>query len=202
MKSFTKTMILITTFILYMTISNISAKEIKLEQPNLDDSFLKILNNRVSTRDYDNTRKIDNKTLSEILWSAFGITRLEETKRTIPTALNKQDLEIYVIKKDGTWLYDAKKLILKLITNKDLTSYFNTQDCMPDVDIILLYITKEENDYSLMHAGSAYQNVALYCAKNGIGNIVRGYFDKEGIAKELQIDNDNVIISQAIGYKK
>lgn len=202
MKSFTKTMILITTFILYMTISNISAKEIKLEQPNLDDSFLKILNNRVSTRDYDNTRKIDNKTLSEILWAAFGITRLEETKRTIPTALNKQDLEIYVIKKDGTWLYDAKKLILKLITNKDLTSYFNTQDYMPDVDIILLYITKEENDYSLMHAGSAYQNVALYCAKNGIGNIVRGYFDKEGIAKELKIDNDNVIISQAIGYKK
>ena len=40
-----------------------------------------------------------------------------------------------------------------------------------------------------MHAGSAYQNVALYCAKNGIGNIVRGYFDKEGIG------NTNVTLS-------
>lgn len=182
--------------------SDIFAKEIKLEQPNLQDSFLQILNNRISTRSYDKTKKINNQTLSEILWSAFGITRLEETKRTIPTALNKQDLEIYVIKQEGTWLYDAKKSVLKLITNKDLTSYFDTQDYMKDVEITLLYTSKEDNDYSAMHAGSAYQNVALYCAKNNIGNIIRGYFDKEGIAKELKIDDDKVIISQAIGYIK
>ena len=198
-----KKILLTLSMVVFMSISNdIFAKEIKLEQPNLQDSFLQILNNRVSTRSYDKTKRIDNKTLSEILWSAFGITRAEDTKRTIPTALNKQNLEIYVIKKEGVWLYDAYKYILQPITNKDLTHYFDTQDYMSDVDMTLLYVAKEDNDYSVMHAGSSYQNVALYCAKNGIGNIIRAYFDKEGVAKELKIDDDKIIISQAIGYIK
>ena len=198
-----KKILLILSIVVFMSVDNdIFAKEIKLEQPNLQDSFLQILNNRVSTRRYNKAKKINNKTLSEILWSAFGITRLEDTKRTIPTALNKQNLEIYVIKKEGVWLYDAHKSVLTLITEKDLTHYFNTQDYMNDVDITLLYTAKEDDEYSAMHVGSAYQNVALYCTKNGIGNIVRAYFDKDRIAQELEIDSDNVIISQAIGYAK
>ena len=52
-----------------------------------------------------------------------------------------------------------------------------------------------------MHAGSAYQNVGLYCANKGLNNVVRGYFDKDELAKALSLcENQKIVISQAIGW--
>lgn len=198
-----KKYLLITILTIIMVMENSFAKDIILDKPNINDPFINILNNRVSTRSFDKNKKIDIKTLGEILWSAYGINRLEDNKRTIPTALNRQDLAIYVIKKDGVWLYDAKKSSLKLVNKNDLTKYFNTQDYMNNIDINLLYVsTNDDNNdnYVIMATGSAYQNVALYCSNKNIGNIVRGYFDKDNLAKELNINKDKIIVSQAIGY--
>ena len=191
--------------LLVMAMNTAFSKEIKLNNPDLNDPFLKMLNNRISTREYDKNKDIDNQTLSNILWSAFGITRKsDDNKRTIPTALNKQDLEIYVIKKNGVWLYDAIKQQIIQISNKNLFKYFNKQDYVDNAPLILLYTSKENEaeDFSLMHAGSAYQNVAIYCAEHNLGNVVRGYFDKDNLAKELNINDDKIITSQVIGYKK
>lgn len=179
-----------------------SLKEISLEKPNLDDSFLQILNKRVSTKEYNNKKDIDNKTLSEILWAAYGINRYDILKRTIPTAYNEQDLEIYVIKKNGVWLYDALNFKLKLINKQNLFPLFMEQDYVADVPLILLYASKNKNVCSSMHAGSSYQNVALYCAKNNLGNVVRGYFEIDKVANELGISSDSIIVSQAVGYMK
>jgi nitroreductase len=172
----------------------------KLPEPNLNDGFLSILSKRKTDREFDPNKDIDSQTLSNILWAANGINR-KDGKRTIPTAKDARDMEIYVIKKDGTYLYDAENNSLILITNRNLFHYFTKQKFVEDAPLILLYASKKEEDYSYMHAGSSYQNVAVYCAENGINNVVRGYFDKKGIARELNIkDDDNIIISQVIGY--
>ena len=58
-------------------------------------------------------------------------------------------------------------------------------------------------DYAVMHAGSAYQNVDLYAATNNLGSVVRAFFDKQEVAKALNLkENQQVIVSQAIGYEE
>ena len=55
-----------------------------------------------------------------MLWAANGINRPELGKRTAPSAVNAQDIDIYVCMKDGAYLYDAKENSLKRITTEDL----------------------------------------------------------------------------------
>ena len=73
---------------------------------------------------------------------------------------------------------------------------------MASVSTVLLY-TGSGEEYAVMHAGAAYQNVELYAAANNMASIVRGYFDHEKVAEVLKLpDGQRVIISQAVGWKK
>ncbi len=177
---------------------------IKLPEPNMSDPLLNMLSNRQSTREFNAEQQIYNNTLSDILWAAYGINRKDEDKRTIPTAMNKQDLEIYVIKKDGAYLYDAKNNTLTQITKKNLFEYFTrSQAFVENASVILLYTTKEyQEDISAMHAGSAYQNVAIYCAEHNIGNVIKGSMETRQIARYLNIREKNILVAQVIGIKK
>lgn len=141
---------------------------------------------------------IDEQTLSEILWTAFGNSH--DGKRTIPTAMNQQNLKVYVVKNDGAWLYDAAGNTLTQITAENLQPLFATQDFMKNVPVNLVYVGSDEK-YSPMHAGSAYQNVGLYAASKGMHSVVRGYFDNDKVTKALGLENgERAIVSQAIGW--
>ncbi len=136
---------------------------------------------------------IDEQTLSEILWTAFGISH--DGKRTIPTAMNQQNLKVYVVKNDGAWLYDAAGNTLTQITAENLQPLFATQDFMKNVPVNLVYVGSDEK-YSPMHAGSAYQNVGLYAASKGMHSVVRGYFDNDKVTKALGLENgERAIVS-------
>ena len=50
---------------------------------------------------------------------ANGINRSDAGKRTAPSALNKQDVDVYVILPEGSYLYDAKNHQLNLIAEGD-----------------------------------------------------------------------------------
>ena len=131
----------------------------------------------------------------------YGVNR-SGGLRTIPTAMNQKDLEIYVAKADGIWQYNAISHTLKQIGTDNILPLFQTQDYMKNVPLVLIYTGSKDEDYPAMHAGSAYQNVGLYAASRGLGAVVRGYFDKEAVAKALNLPNSEaVIISQAIGWE-
>ena len=183
--------------------STASASELKPQQlPAPIISGGKPLMETLATRKTDrifSAKEIDNQTLSEILWSAWGISHDE--KRTIPTSMNKQNLKVYVLKSDGVWLYNAHKNTLEAISNKDMRNLFATQDFVKTAPITLLY-TGTDTKNSPLHAGSAYQNVGLYCVSKGLNNVVRGYFDHEQIEKALKLaQEEKAIISQTIGWK-
>ncbi len=171
----------------------------KLPEPVLEGGhpLMEVFKERKTVRKFS-SRPLDDQTLSEILWSAWGISH--NGKRTIPTAKNEQNLKVYVIRSDGAWLYDAKDNALLRVSDKNLMPYFNQQNFMKAVPVNLLY-TGSDAKYSPMHAGSAYQNVGLYAADKGLHNVVRGYFDADGIKKALNLqDGEEPLISQAIGW--
>jgi hypothetical protein len=51
--------------------------------------------------------QIPAQTLSNLLWAACGVNRPADGKRTAPTARNWQEIDVMVIRADGTFLYDA-----------------------------------------------------------------------------------------------
>ena len=72
-------------------------KVVKLPKPNLNraGTVMKALSERQSTREYA-SKALSLSDLSDLLWAANGINR-PDGKRTAPSALNKQDVDIYVI---------------------------------------------------------------------------------------------------------
>ena len=63
-----------------------------LPQPNIFGGIavMEALNNRHSGKSFG-LNTLDNQTLSEILWAAWGVNR-DDGKRTVPTAMNRQDM--------------------------------------------------------------------------------------------------------------
>ena len=182
--------------------TSVMAADIKLPEPDKSNTttLIQALEKRHSDRAFSN-KPVDNKTLSTILWAAYGVNR-PDGKRTIPTAMDKKDLNVYVFNKDGIWLYDAPTNTLKQQSKENHLDLFQLQDYMSDVGTVLVY-TGSQEDYAAMHAGSAYQNVELYTAANNMASIVRGYYDREKVPQVLNLpEGQRVIISQAIGWKK
>lgn len=197
-----KLMILSAAFGLMSSVA--AAETIELPTPQVDNgaTLYQALKDRHSVRSYEN-KKIDRQMLSNILWVAYGTNR-EDGRRTIPTARNQKNLSVYVTDDEGTFLYDGEKNTLERVLDKSMLSYFQTQPFMENVPLVLIYTgSKGDDDYPVMHAGSAYQNVELYVATNELGCVVRGLFDRIEVAKALGLaDDQRAIISQAIGYAK
>ena len=175
-----------------------------LPEPKINEkpSLYEALKTRKSVRSF-NGKALDAQTLSNVLWAAYGANRADG-RRTIPTARNQKDLSVYVADGNGVFLYDGEKNTLDKVLDKNILEMFASQPFMKDVPVVLIYTgSKEDHHYSIMHAGSAYQNVELYAATNGLGCVVRALFDKEAVAGELGLTtSEHVIVSQAIGYEK
>ena len=170
--------------------------------------LMQALAERKTIRDYK-PGELDAATLSEILYAANGVNR-PDGKRTIPTAMNTQDLEVYVALPGAAYHYDAKanKLVridagdfrADLITRKDLA---NNAAC------ILVYAadtTKNrtpETKFSAIHVGEASQDVYLYAASKGLGTVSLGMYDEAAVRKVFKLDAKmNVILAQAVGFPK
>lgn len=186
-----------------ITVNSAQALDKQLPQPDKNGGMplMEALQQRRSGKFFVN-KDINDKTLSNILWAAYG-TNDNEGRRTIPTAMNQKELEIYVADKNGVWLYDADNNSLQQISAENILKAFSSQEYMENAPLVLIYTGNNESNYVEMHAGSAYQNVGLYAASAGLNAVVRGYFDKEQVAKLIKLpENKKVIITQAIGWGK
>ena len=57
---------------------------------------------RQSHRDMTADCKVSKQQLSDMLWAAWGITH--DGKRTVATAMNRQELSVYVVTPEGVSL--------------------------------------------------------------------------------------------------
>ena len=82
-------------------------KVLKLNEPNkkLGLPVMEALSVRASVRDWSE-KDLSLQDLSDLLWAANGINRPDK-KRTASSAMNAQDVDVYVFMKDGAYLYDA-----------------------------------------------------------------------------------------------
>jgi hypothetical protein len=131
--------------------------------------------------------------LSTIMWVAFGINR-ENGNRVIPSFHGRQELAVYAVLGTGVYLYDAKENTLTRVLDGDRTKDYGS------APLTLLYAGPAQNgQVGGFHAGSAYQGVALYCASEGLANVVK-VTGIDVLIGELKTLNDwPVLIVQSIG---
>ncbi|MDR3203384.1 MAG: SagB/ThcOx family dehydrogenase [Deltaproteobacteria bacterium] len=155
--------------------------------------ILEALANRKSERAFK-AQTFDLQSLSTIFWCAFGVNR-PDGKRVIPTYRNQQELEVYAVLPSGVFLYQPLENNLKKVLDGDFTLDYGGSP------LTLLYAGPTANgQIGGLHAGSAYQNVSLYCASEKIANVVKVtginlLKDKLKLQKGWQ-----VLVVQSIGY--
>ena len=167
---------------LFVTSSLLSiAQDIKLPSPQKrgGEPLLQVLSKRASTRDFDTQKNIDSQTLSTLLWAAWGYNR--EDKRTAPSAMNRQEISLYIVTAQGVYLYDAKQNKLAEIAKGDFRKSAGMQPFVHTAPLNIIFTADLEkapgNDMMFVDCGFISQNIYLYCASVGLGTVVRGSFN-------------------------
>jgi nitroreductase len=188
------------------------AQQITLPSPRTDGGkpLMQVLNERHSTREFG-TEKLTPQVLANLLWAAFGVNRTDG-KRTAPSAVNWQEMDIYVTLAEGAYVYDAKANRLNLVAAEDLRAATGSQPFVGTAPLNLVYVadmtkakTSPENQAIWVPADAGFiaQNVYLFCASEGLVAVVRGMIPKEALAKALKLRPDQkILLAQTVGYPK
>lgn len=157
---------------------------------------------RQSSRDISPDSNISKQDLSNMLWAAWGITH--DGKRTVATALNKQELSIYIITAEAIQRYDAESNSIILVKKGDFRNLAGMQDFAKAAPLNIVFVAdSQKQDKALFQAyaaGAASQNVYLYCASAGLKTVLRASFDKEKLADALGLNAaQQVLFVQTVG---
>lgn len=189
-------------------------KAIELPKPNMKGGMplMEALSARATHREYD-TRDLPMQVLSDLLWAGFGINRPESGKRTAPSAMNRQETDIYVALKSGLYVYDAKGNVLKPVLAEDIREATGMQPFVKSAPVNLIFVadfarmgdSSDENKkiYSAADVGFISQNVYLFCASEGLATVVRGWFDREKLREVMKLrPEQRIVLTQTVGYPK
>ncbi len=166
---------------------------------------------RHSSRDFAAT-ELPLPLLSNLLWAANGVNR-DDGRRTAPSAMNAQEIDIYVALLSGAYLYDAGANALRLVAGADVRRVTGYQDFVDDAPLDLVYVADHSRmrlvpvsmrpSYANVAAGAITQNVYLFAASNGLVSVIRAWIDREAIANALGLSHDQeVLLSQTVGFPK
>jgi len=206
--------ILLILFFIPGILSAQELKAIQLVKPQMDSGrlLMHVLKDRKSSREFS-TRKLPIRVLSNLLWSACGINRPDSGKRTVPSAKNWQEVDVYVATEKGLYLYDPQKHRLNPVLAQDIRALTGSQAYVKDAPLNLIYVAdyrkmgnaaKDVKDlYSAVDTGFIGQNVYLYCASEGLATVTRGTIDRTALGQVMKLrPEQRIILAQSVGYPK
>ncbi|MDC8774445.1 nitroreductase family protein [Roseateles albus] len=179
--------------------------------PQLDGGLplMQALQRRESQREFSSS-VLPAQTLSNLLWAAAGVNRPELGGRTAPSAMNAQEVDLYVALPEGLYRYDAGAHCLKLLQTKDVRPVTGYQDFVDTAPLDLVFVAdyrrmklvpaKQRGAYANAAAGAMAQNVYLYCASIGLATVIRAWIDREALAKAMGLTQDEeLLLAQTVG---
>ncbi|MDE5611804.1 MAG: SagB/ThcOx family dehydrogenase [Odoribacter sp.] len=185
-------------------------KSISLNKPNLQRgaSLMKALEQRQSTREYAE-RKLEMQDLSDLLWAAVGINRPESGRRTAPTALNKQEIDVYVCLPEGAYLYNAQKHELTPVAKGDFRPAVADKQAFAKTAPVCLVIVANLEKFNgeilmpAVDAGIVSQNISLFCSGNGLVTVPRASMDQARLKEALKLkESQRPLLNHPVGYAK
>jgi SagB-type dehydrogenase family enzyme len=186
---------------------------IKLPDPETEcgKSLMQALKDRQTSCEFS-AKELPLRVLSNLLWAAFGVNRLQTGGRTAPAANEWHEMDVYVATAGGLYLYDARNNVLKPVLTEDIRTQTGLQPFIADAPVNLIYVADysrmveaDERDrilYSAADAGFISQNVCLFCASEELATVVRGMVDRPALAKLMKLrPSQHVILAQSVGYR-
>ena len=190
----------------------VTAQDIQLPEPDKSAkmTLMETLQKRASSREFSD-KEVSDAVLSQVLWAACGINRPEEKKITAPSAINAQDILVYVARKDGAYLYQPETNMLKKVCDEDVRKMVaGQQDFAATAPISLIMVSDKskfgdrKNGAEMMgniDSGYVSENICLVCTALGLKTVPRMSMDKEGLAKALKLTADQVLLlNNPIGW--
>ncbi|HDR88873.1 MAG TPA: SagB/ThcOx family dehydrogenase [Bacteroidetes bacterium] len=173
--------------------------------------LMEVLAKRRTVRSFKR-RDLSQQQISDLLWAAFGINR-PDGKRTAPSARNFQENDLYLLMKNGVYLYLPETHSLEKLMDEDIRHLGGTQDFVKDAPLTLVLIadldrmggagTGTNLQTAYIDAGYISQNIYLFCTSAGLSTGARGLIDREALGAALKLkDSQAIIIAHCVGYEK
>ncbi|MBP1608938.1 MAG: dehydrogenase [Acidobacteria bacterium] len=213
--------------LLLLTIGWVQAQELKpIKLMDSDKKggmpLMEALSLRASEHSWSD-KEISLKDLSNLLWAAYGINR-PNGKRTASTATDARDIDLYVFRKEGIYLYNATDHVLNPVISGDYRNKIGIPKwiqpgvgnrIMADIkaDILILLVSDisrfhlEPPDevrlrWAAMDAAIVYQNIALFCTSAGLAERPRALLSEEQIRDFLKLTKTQYpMLNIPVGYE-
>ena len=188
-------------------------KPIKLNQPDKKRGLtvMEAFEKRASATVF-NSDKLKLQDLSDLLWAANGINRPDTKKRTAPSAMNAQDIDIYVFTEEGVYIYNAAGNLLDPVVEGDqrlLAAGSQTEFAKAAVILLLVSdLSKFQGsddagklNIAAMDAGIVSQNISLFCAGTGLITRPRATMDQAKLKEILKLkDSQRPLLNNPVSY--
>lgn len=201
---------LILTALLW-TVPTLCAQELKpiqLPKPQGASgmSLMQALAERKTTRAFKD-KPLPPQTLSNLLWAAFGVNRPRDVKpglgRTAPSAMNKQEVELYVVLAQGAYVYEAETNLLRPVVAGDLRVNMGAPPA-GQAAVTLVYVADSKLNYAQVDVGFIGQNVYLFAASEGLNAwfyALHGQQDATSVGAALKLSEGKTpLYAQSVGY--
>ena len=201
------------TLLVSLGLSAQDLKPIELPRPDTTGGkpLMEALKNRKSTRSFS-TEKLSKQLLSNLLWAAFGINH-PDGHRTAPSAMNWQEIDIYVALEEGLYVYNPKSHALDPVLKDDIREKTGGQAFVKDAPVNFVYVAdmsktkRASQDDQMLYTGAdcgfIAQNAYLFCASEGLACVVRGSVDRTVLSKVMNLrPEQKIVLAQTIGYPK
>lgn len=188
------------------------AASIPLPAPDMQGAMplMEALRSRASRRDFAD-RPLPEALLSNLLWAAYGVNRPGDGGRTAPSALNAQEIDVFLALPRGAYRYDPAFHRLELAASADLRRITGYQDFVDTAPLDLVYVANyarmkrvpvtQRESFASVSAGAIAQNVYLFCASEGLSSVLRAWIDRSAIADCLGLTHDqHVLLSHTVGF--
>lgn len=205
-----KKLSLVTTFLL-MGISCF-AQTTKLPTPDMKRQTISVMETykqRKSVREYS-AKALSEQDLSDLLWAAQGQNR-EDGHLTSPTAMNRQEIRLYVFTEKSVSLYDPQANTLTQVASGDHRGIMASgQDFVKNAPVVLLMVAdmdkfRSNNQHAqwmvAVDTGIVCENINLFCSAAGLCTVPRGTMDSKAISTLLGLNNNQIpLINNPVGY--
>jgi len=205
-----------------------SATSILLPTPRFGHRHVPLssaLGRRRTNRSIDST-PLSPQMLSNLLWAANGVNRPDGpfglVGRTAASASNSQEIDIYVVMRDGAYRFEALEHELHRVATEDLREFVMTPGQLRgdhDIPVHLVFVAdihrlahssgfrepglgdpETQKAYYYVDTGMIAANVYLFCASEGLAAWFH-HCDRIALGPRLKLKNEQrALFAQSVGY--
>jgi nitroreductase len=209
-----KTIIFILAVFLATTLAAQELSPIRLPKPQTDGGLplMQALARRATSRDFA-ADPLPLQTVSDLLWAAWGVNRPDSKKRTAPSAMNWQEIDLYAVMEKGIFLYDAAEHVLKPVAAGDFRAQAGRQEFVKAAPLTLVLVAdparmgkapaEKQELFAWTDSAFISQNVYLFCASAGLATGVRASVDAPALSKAMKLAEGKFItLAQSVAFPK